>query len=157
MADGELVEVHLIGLSIADYLAARQHSEELNREFALLLAQAAASPGSIPDRLLAVTRRMRTEYGDYTSSPSAQLERAIAEGRDSVNLVFHVPPRVADAATELGTLLDEADAFCAAGELLTLSTPPDALRIRHWYLSQFVRQAAGEPPVPYDEFDAPAS
>ena len=54
------------------------------------------------------------------------------------------------AAAEFDALLDEADDYCRAGEtLLTLATPAPALAFRRWFLGEFVRQAAGEPPRPW--------
>jgi hypothetical protein len=153
VAEADLVEVRLVGLSVPDWAAARQHNEELNREFALLLAQAAASPGSVPDRLLAMTAELRAEYANYTATPTAELEAALTEGRPTVDLTFRVPASAGAAAETLGQLLDEADRYCAEGALLTLATPARAKRLRDWYLGEFVRQTGGAAPTPYEPVD----
>ena len=50
----------------------------------------------------------------------------------------------ATASQHLGAIFDEADAYCRSGEhLLSLATPPDALRFRRWFLGQMVDQIAG--------------
>lgn len=149
MAEIELVEVRLIGMSVPDFVAARQHNDELNREFGYLLAQADVSPGSVPHRLVTITRQLRERYADFTAATSAELEAAIAAGESTVDLAYQVPAEAADAAATLGDLLDEADEYCAAGELLTLATPDRALNLRRWFLSEFIRQTHGEPPIPY--------
>ena len=60
-----------------------------------------------------------------------------------------MPAALAAAARRLRTLLDEADAFCRAGDLLTLATQPEGVAFRHWYLDEFQRQIDGRPPRPW--------
>ncbi|MDP8936487.1 MAG: hypothetical protein M3O23_01920, partial [Actinomycetota bacterium] len=45
-----------------------------------------------------------------------------------------MPAEVGPAAAEFNRLLDEADEFCRAGDLLTLATPPDTAAFRRWFL-----------------------
>jgi len=64
-----------------------------------------------------------------------------------------VPADVGGASVALGVMLDEADAYCREGRhLLTLSTPPEALAYRRWYLLQFVDQVAGRPPRSWSDW-----
>jgi hypothetical protein len=55
--------------------------------------------------------------------------------------------------------LDEADGFCARGELLTPPSSKAVTQFRHWYTDEVVRQLSGhEParwPYPIDAAQAP--
>ena len=74
-----------------------------------------------------------------------------------MDLIYHVPVEVRQAAIDLGVLLDEADDFCRQGdELLTLATPPRAVAFRRWFLEEFVRQIDGQPPVSWEDYQARA-
>jgi hypothetical protein len=60
-----------------------------------------------------------------------------------------VPASAGSAATALGEMLDEADEFCRAGDLLTLAAPDDSVEFRRWYLGEIVGQLAGRAPTPW--------
>lgn len=52
----------------------------------------------------------------------------------------------AEGAARLESLLDEADEFCRAGDLLTLAATGEGVAFRRWFLHEFVRQIDGRPP-----------
>lgn len=54
---------------------------------------------------------------------------------------------MAAGAQQLSGLMDEADAFCRSEELMTVARSPVLRAFSAWYLSQFVEQTRGEPPV----------
>lgn len=146
-----LVEVHLLGLPVAVHQLATEHSDELRREFTLLgVQQADDATSDVPARLLDLIDRLDQELSDFTEAAAVQLEEAMEEGREHVDLVFRVPPQVKDAAQQLAAVLDEADTYCRSGEsLLTLATPVEAVAYRRWYLEQLVTQADGAAPTPW--------
>lgn len=151
--DGEhLVTVRLLSLPLRVHERAQQHSEAMQREFRLIVEQARTENGSVPARLLALSTVLAQRYGAFTEEQEQRIEDGIAAGDESLDeLVFEVPADAADASVQLGAILDEADEFCARGELLTLATPPDLVAYRQWYLDNFVAQAAGGDPVPWRE------
>jgi hypothetical protein len=52
----------------------------------------------------------------------------------------------------LDNLLDETDAYCAAGvELLSLEPASEVVTIRKWLIGEIVRQAEGHPAVPWPD------
>jgi hypothetical protein len=154
MGDGPpadaLVEVRLLALPLAAYKRAAEHNDELLREFALIKGSEPEPRSPVPARLLALIDELTARYRPFTATPSAARDEAMARGEAQVDLVYRVPPDAKQACLQLGTLLDEADEFCRAGEgLLTLATPPDALAFRRWFLGEFVRQIDGTPPTPF--------
>ena len=155
-ADGGLVTILILGMPVPVYLRASEHGDELMREFALIAASAAASGGEVevPTRLTAVVEEMRGRFSGFTLQPEAELADAARRGVDVINLEYRLPPEAIQAAADLGDLLDEADEFCRSGDLLTLATPAEALAFRRWFLGEFARQAAGEAPLPWSDWDA---
>lgn len=145
----ELVKVRLLGLPVQLLAEVQQHGEELEREFSHV---AATESNSVPARLLSLSQQLRGQYGAFTDSVQAEIDEAIARGDESMDVTFEVPASVADAAEELWAMLEEVDDYCRNGDLLTLAPTQEALRLRGWYLSQFIDQINGAEPVPYSEY-----
>ena len=109
----------------------------------------------MPARLTALVDELRGRFSGFTLQPEAALAEAATRGDDTIELEYHLPPEAVQAAADLGAMLDEADAFCRNGDLLTLATPPEALTYRRWFLGEFARQAAGEAPMAWSDWTSP--
>ena len=123
-----------------------EHSDELLREFALIREEGS---DHIPARLLALIEELRGRFGSFSEGPRQAMQAALERGDDTIDLQYQVPPAVAAAARQVGDLLDEADEFCRAGDLLTLATQPQGVAFRRWYLEEFQHQIDGRPPRPW--------
>ena len=145
----ELVKVRLLELPIPLLAEAQQHGEELQREFTHV---AATESHSVPARLLALSEQLRGQYGSFTDPVQEEIDAAIARGDEAIDVTFEVPAAVGDAAEQLWSLLEEVDEYCRTGDLLTLAPSEDSLRLRGWYLSQFIDQTNGGQPVPFSEY-----
>lgn len=145
----DLVRVQIVGLPLEVYRRASEHTDELLREFALIKEE---SSDHVPARLLALIDELRLRFGGFTEGPNNAIQEALDRGDPEVDLRYDVPAGVADAALHLGALLDEADAFCRSGDLLTLATLPESLAFRRWFLEEFARQVDGRPPRPWSTF-----
>jgi hypothetical protein len=152
----ELFDVHLLQVPVDVWSRTQEHTDELLREFALIAADP-ESAGAVPARLTRLVEQLNQIYGGVGTEQENQLFAAAEAGEQVLDdLAFAVPSATADACNLLNALLDEADAFCLAGEhLLTLATPPDMVRFRRWYLEQFVAQLGGAAPVAWPDY-APA-
>lgn len=147
---GRLVHVELRGVPLPLYARARQHSEEMQREFALIRLSQDVGEDSVPNRLLELVNELSGRFSAFADPSSADLEGAVRRGETHADVVFTVPEQAAPAAESLRGLLDEADDFCRNGDLLlTLAAPDEVVAFRHWFLGEFVRQIAGEPPNPW--------
>ena len=150
-----LVEVHLLAFPVDVYVRTEEHIDELQREFALILEREPGEGEGPPGRLLALVREFSERFGDFGTEARDVVRDASQEGRARIDdLVYRVPAEVGPAASRLDQLLDEADAYCRAGDLLTLECPPDACTFREWFLAQFASQAGGLPAVPWPEWAA---
>lgn len=144
-----LVTVHIMGLPLEVFRRASEHSDELLREFALITEK---DSEHVPARLLALIDELRLRFGGFTEGPTHAIQEALDRGDAEVDVRYEVPEGVADGAKQLGALLDEADAFCQSGDLLTLATLPESLAFRQWYLEEFVRQVQGSTPRSWSAF-----
>lgn len=144
----DLREVRLVAFPLRVHQRATEHHEELMREFQLL-AIAESNGDAVPARLVSLIAELTTSYSGVASAADAERDAALARGEDTLDLVYRVPPEAAEACRRLERMLDEADAFCRAEQLLTLEAPPEAVAFRRWYLREFPAQLAGAEPTPW--------
>ena len=142
----DLVTVRILGLPLDVMQRSAEHSDELLREFALIREEGSEH---VPARLLALVEELRGRFGSFSEGARQSMQAALERGEETIDLSYEVPPAVAAAARQLGALLDEADDFCRAGDLLTLATLPEGVAFRRWYLEEFQRQVDGQPPRPW--------
>jgi hypothetical protein len=148
--NGDIVEVRLLGFPLPLWARAREHHDELMREFALLALSREPVRHDVPRRLQKLIDVLGRQYGAAVEASNAERDRAWRRGETTCDLVYRVPRSIRHACVQLSALLDEADRFCRAGrELLTLAAPPDVLAFRRWYLDEFVRQIDGREPTPW--------
>ena len=146
------VNVRILGVPLALYREAAEHSDELQREFALILLTPEGHEASVPARLLRLMGDLETRFGQFRDAQREELLAALDRGEGHADLIYRLPPEAKEAAATLSTMLDEADAYCRAGEhLLTLATGPGPLAFRRWFLSEFVAQVDGAAPTPWAE------
>jgi anti-sigma regulatory factor (Ser/Thr protein kinase) len=148
----DLVTVRLLGLPVAIYTRAAEHSDELQREFALILERHPGEGSQAPGRLLSLIEELNGQFGTFATSARGELERAVRRQSPRVDLAYDVPPEMGPAVSRLAALFEEADRYCRRGELLTLATPPEGRLFRDWFLSQFTDQLAGRRPLAWDEW-----
>jgi hypothetical protein len=154
--EGELYDIHLIGIPLEIHRQAREHQDALQREFALIASQADSSPDIVPSRLLDLVRNLSSRFQSLTTEQDAELRNALESGGESVDLHYQLPEETSAACIELAGLLREADEYCEAGnELLTLAAPPAVVAYREWFLGEFVRQIAGEDPLSWEDANRP--
>ena len=146
-ADGTpLVTVRLLGLPLQIHARAQQHNDEMTREFQLIVSREHQEGGHVSSRLLQISTLLSARYRGFTQEQEARIEAAMARGETELEEVtFLVPADVADAARQFGEILDEAEAFCLSGQLLTLAAPTEVAAYRRWYLDNFIAQCAGAP------------
>ena len=143
-------QVRLLGLPLRVLLAGREHHDGVMREFRLL-ALAGAQPGKdVPVRLVELTEILGQRYGPARERPDKEIDEALDRGEDTLDLVYEVPPDIAEGAARLEELMAEADAFCAAEKMMSRERPPTIQRFAQWYLAQFVTQIAGGEPTRWD-------
>jgi anti-sigma regulatory factor (Ser/Thr protein kinase) len=148
----ELLPMALLGIPVAAMTRTQALYDELFREFRLVLERDTEAPDdAIHRRLIALVDEMGTSFGGFTTGSEETWRQALEEGAESVDLRFNLPADIGLVCARYDRLLDEADAFCRAGTLMTLAASSEALAVRKWTLDEFIRQSVGEPAVPWDE------
>lgn len=145
--------VEVLGAPVQLWVESAEHIEELMREFALLrIGSAAGTTRPVPQRLLDLVAQVRLRYAGSSTAQELEFDAAVEAGRATIDLSYRVPDGAGQACQELSDLLDEADAFCQQGGMITLVAPAEQAAFRRWYLGEFARQEAGEPPTPWPAY-----
>ena len=148
--DDDLVPMALLGIPVPTMTRTQAFYDELFREFRLVLEMDADAPGdTIHRRLVALVDEVGTRFGGFTAGAEESWRRALEDGASAVDLRFNLPAEIGAVCARYDRLLDEADAFCRAGALMTLAASSEALALRKWVLDEFVRQSQGELAVPW--------
>lgn len=138
-------DVQLLGFPLRTYARAREHHDELLREFSLI---ALSDTDGVPARLLALSDELMSRFGAEPDELREKIALGLARGDEVMDLVLRTPVDAGASVAAFDALLDEADAYCVeGGALLTLATPPELVVFRRWYLRQMVDQLKGKPPV----------
>jgi hypothetical protein len=148
-ATSDVCTVQLLGLPIALFLRAREHHDDLVREFTLMAIRQTEDPDApaLPQRLGELVEILGRRYGASASRADAERDAAIERGDVTVDLTYVVPRSIADDLIMLTALMDDADEFCRAEKLLTLPRDPAMVAFGHWYNSEFLKQINGLPPT----------
>jgi hypothetical protein len=147
--DNELILIRLVDFPVALAGRAGRHYEAIQREFALIHYSDEATRAGVPARLLEVAERTRSELASSQIVARDQFDAAITRGDPTITVDVRMQRSAGEAMAELMALMVEADDFCREGDLITVAMPPDCREFREWFLSEFVRQIAGEEPTPW--------
>jgi Histidine kinase-like ATPase domain len=149
--DGNLFHFEWRGLPLAQLESTSQHYDSVLREFHLILTREPMARAAVPGRLIALMDEL-TQFGQLISSVEQDLQRGRRSGASSVDVSFDLPQEIGPLALRLDGLLDEADAYCAAGdELLSLEPDRAIVALRKWLIGEIARQADGHQPVAWQE------
>lgn len=142
-----LLDIHLVRYPLRLGRRASEHYEEVFREFAILAGDPEATD-DVPARMLALIDALGRRYARQQQH-EIEREEALQRGETARDMVVRIPPSAADASRELERMLDETDAFCRDGTMLTLAPPDDIVAFRRWYLEEVIEQVAGRPARPW--------
>lgn len=146
--DVELVEVRILELPVEIFVRTSEYTDGLLREFALIQAR----PGTAPAQLLALSTETRQRFSGFTAAPASTLAAAVDRHDLAIDLAYELPRTVGEVARRLRKLLDEADEYCRAEQLLTLEPDQDVIAFRRWFLGEFTAQAEGAAPTSWPDW-----
>jgi hypothetical protein len=145
--ESELLPLTLLGMPVELFATLRRHFNELGRELRLL---AITDGDRYPLAVEFSEAYLQVEYERRQVSGVEQLDRAIAEGAESVDLHYLVPPSAPATMRRLSGLLTTVYDDLSGNVLLSVRPPDDVLDFEQWYFGEFTRQAAGEEPIRWD-------
>jgi hypothetical protein len=145
-----LQPVRLMGVPVTTFLESAQHADDVVRELWLISLNHRGGRQDHYRRLSHAADRSLSTGAELRHATLAQVTRARAEGRQTVDLQLVVPPSMAQATLDWDALLDELDALCRAEVLLNLPCNDEVQAFRRWYVGETVRQLQhGQRPTPY--------
>jgi anti-sigma regulatory factor (Ser/Thr protein kinase) len=149
---GGALVVRLLHVPTASMQATLAHGAELRRELRLL-ALAHHDTYPVAAELSAFFSQLATDFRGQLGGEA--MLQALRTGQQHLDLDVKAPLDSEQRFQRLMELLDLADAFCHNERLLTLARTPELVMFQRWLFGEFVRQAAGEDPVPWsgDEGD----
>lgn len=123
-----------------------RHHRELRREVRLL-SFSAEEDYPLAKHLSDLFGSLQRELSDGIDQD--HLDEARQSGQDPVDLTILLAPDSAASMGRFVELLDFADEFCRRERLLSLARTPEQRAFQTWFLTEFVRQQAGRPPLPW--------
>ncbi len=142
----ETVEIQLLGMPVAGFRDLRRHYHELRRELRLL---ALSDPERYPFATELSEVSMQVEQERRQSHGVDRLAQAEADNEESVDLVYLAPATAPATMGRLADLMKRSQEFFEVESLLSLAPTPRQQEVQDWYLGEFVRQGAGEAPLPW--------
>jgi hypothetical protein len=139
--------VRFVGVPVGGYLELQAHNDALFRELELISielerhdgAQVAAPLADLVDQLYRRFRGQRDSYRDVVAA-------AQARGDATVELNTTANPAAASGAQGYLALLEQADALCRDGTLLTPEPSASVKSLRRWFVDEMAAQVDGAPP-----------
>ena len=124
-----------------------RHYRELRREVRLL---SLAHEGEYP-----LAKNLSELFGSLERDlqlglDDEELQAAQEAGRETVDLTIRLHRESAESMGRFVELLDFADEFVRKERMLSLARSEEQRDFQTWFLTEFVRQQAGEAPRPFD-------
>ena len=141
-----LVTIRLLGMPVELFSHLRLHFNELGRELRLL----AISDGDrYPLAIEFAEAYLQVEYERRQVVGLDVLDRAIADGVESIDLTYSTPPTAPATMVRLRGLLHRVYDELTGKVLLSVRPPEVLIALQRWYLGEFTRQREGEDPTPW--------
>ena len=138
----ETIEIRLLGMPVAGFRDLRRHYRELR-----LLAL--TDPDRYPFAAELSDVAMQVEQERRQSQGVERLAQAEADNEEVVDLVYVIPASAPVTMGRLADLMKRSEEFFESESLTYLSPSPRQREVQEWYLGEFVRQGAGEQPIPW--------
>ena len=126
-----------------------EHTQDLMREFQLL-SSAGSDPHDVPRRLLEMADHFASRYGHQIDQINRQRMQAYEAGLTTCESRVPLPAELPEMMGPVLQLLEDVDAHCRRGELLTGPRPPEVAALQHWTTSECLAQFHGAEPTPWD-------
>lgn len=127
----------------------QEHTEELLREFALLLIGEQTLDHPAPARLVALAEMFASRFGPLLDQLNATRQAALDAGRDRMDSAVPLVAGTAELMADVRQVLEDVDDFCRRGRLLSLERPPEQVALFAWTHAELLAQLDGADPTPW--------
>lgn len=142
--DGPRLTLQLLGVPATLFGEMRRYHFELRRELRLL---AMTAPEDYPLALEVTEIFVQADRERRSSAGVSRLDRAIADGVDSIDLEYRVPLSTPATMARIRDLLAEVYRALSREHLLAMRPPDVVVELETWYFTEFERQGRGEKPI----------
>lgn len=146
-----LHEVKWLNMPTHAFLGSLRHLEDLTHELRVLGAGGRSGVVEVPAALAAVIHDILDAYQTPHRELWRQLTEASEAGRERTDVTLWLPSAAVEASKRLVGLLEEADALCRSGMLMTMPATDAVVEVRRWTYTELERQVlhgAGPRPHP---------
>lgn len=146
-------EVRLIDYPVALGIRQQQRTADLMRECQIIELDGQVTGHladySTPELLSTFATAIYEQFGPELERPRADLEAAFEQGRTTIEQRYPLFPESPVAMLHYARLMEDADAFCRAGLLISLQPDPEVYALRRWTVEEFVLQFHGAAARPW--------
>lgn len=127
----------------------QQHTDELLREFELLVAGTDLGADAAPYQLVQLAQMFNATFGALIDELTATRQRAYDAGADRIDWRVPLPRRTPELLQQVDAVWAAVDVYCSTGQLLTLARPPEVAALQAWSTAELVAQYGGAEPTPW--------
>ena len=133
------------------WAASRQHTDELLREFTLLLEgeRTGQTDLGVPKSLVDLATLFTSRFGPLLDELAAKREAALREGADRMDSVVPIPAGSVELLDQVARVLNAVDEYCRNGDLLALERSEESRRLLQWSSDEILAQLDGAEPTPW--------
>ncbi len=122
-------------------IAAKEHMDNLGREFALALSGASTGEtAEMPADMATMVETVLHRFSGPRHAIKVQALAAASRNEQRTTLTLSLPLTAVEAAEAYLRALDQADAYARSAKILTLETPPQHRAFRRWYVETIIEQ-----------------
>lgn len=127
----------------------RQHTDEVIREFTLMLEGERSGQTNLeaPKALVELADLVMTRFGSMRDEVNSAREAALAAGEDRMDSEVALVPGLPTVLSQIRTVMQMVDEYCRTGDLLTLEREEDDRLLLDWTLSELIAQYEGREPT----------
>jgi anti-sigma regulatory factor (Ser/Thr protein kinase) len=145
-------QVDLLGIPVAGLHKASEEYEALFRELRLIKEHAASnlpSSGFLPERLSVLLAEVGTRFNGFGPGVDENWQEVVDSKVPTYDWHLELPKSAVKACEFYDAMLDEADEFGLAAQLLTLPASAQSVAVRRWFLAEIIAQLRGDAPTPW--------
>ena len=127
----------------------QQHTDEVLREFTLLVEGQELGEASAPVQLVQLAQMFTERFGTLLDELNAARQARLDAGDDRMDWRVPLPRTTPELMRQVQAVWSAVDAYCASGQLLVLARPADVVALQDWATEELVRQCGGAEPRPW--------
>ena len=127
----------------------QQHTDEVLREFTLLIGGQEIGADSAPVQLVELAQMFTDSFGQLIDELNATRQARYDAGDDRMDWRVPLPRTTPQLMRQVQAVWAAVDAYCSSGQLLTLARPPEVIAMQAWATEELVRQCDGAEPRPW--------